>query len=97
MIHCTCIMFAYSYEAWLFRIQTTTPFLLHRVEHTSIKPEGVDRGGGAGVRGYGGRKGGWRGQNRGWREQNWGWRGRGAGVEGAGSLERFGREIDFFK
>ena len=28
--------------------------------------------------------------------RNRGWRGREAGIEGAGSLERLGREIDFF-
>ena len=37
------------------------------------------------------------GRNRGWRGWNRGWRGRGAGVEGAGSLEKLGWEIDFFK
>ena len=38
-----------------------------------------------------------RGRNRGWRARNRGWRGWEAGVEGAGSLERLGWEIDFFK
>ena len=39
-----------------------------------------------------GRNQGLRGRNRG----GGGWKGRGAGVEETGSLERLGREIDFF-
>ena len=48
------------------------------------------RGGGGGTGGGGAGSGG-----RGGRE--WGYRGREVGIEGAGSLERLGQDIDFFK
>ena len=55
--------------------------------------EGVDRGGG---RGYGDKRGGIGvgGAESGLEGAEVG--GEGAGIEGAGSLERLGREIDFF-
>ena len=43
-----------------------------------------------------GAESGWRGRNRGWRGREAGVEGAGAGIEGAGSLERLGKEIDFF-
>ena len=52
--------------------------------------------GGAGVRGWRVRNRGWRVRNRGWRGREAGVEGGEAGIEGAGSLERLGREIDFF-
>ena len=80
--------------------------LISVVIHTAtvtVTTEGVDReGGGTGIRwaesgvegaesgGGGGGIGGGGGGER-------GKRGRGAGIEGAGSLERLGRKIDFFK
>ena len=46
-----------------------------------------------GWRGYGDKVGGIGGGGGG----EWGVEGRGAGIEGTGSLERLGREIDFFQ